>query len=452
MSNSSELNKAGMERAILSIILRTPDKAINCIAENLYSEHFGIRINSILYSIIMFLTQSEGVEHLDSMLIYNAITDEESKAELNEIGGLNYIDALVNACVADNLLFYIKQIKKVAVKRMIFGLGERIVTDMLNSPDDEEPTEYISRIQSLMLELIVGERASEGYRMGTGTRERLRTRAENPNATAGYMLGWSKFDEITQGFVGNDLCVIVGESKTGKSTLLLNMAERLSSTGLKGLYIDTEMNEVEQEDRLIAMLSQVPFQEIRNGKFNEDTEFGSKSEKATAINRVTEQLENTILFHEYLPSFTIEKVTALVKQYKIKHDIDYCIFDYIKLPTSDVNNLQSAQEYQRLGYFTTCLKDLAGVLNIPIITACQSNRTNLGGTTPDASSIGGSYRILQYATKLLFIRNKQEYEMTNEGFRHGNQVLRIGYQRHGAFGIDINMQFDRPILRIKEVS
>ena len=119
---------------------------------------------------------------------------------------------------------------------------------------------------------------------------------------------------------------------------------------------------------------------------------------------------------------SVEKVTSLIRQYKIQYNIDYCIFDYIKLPTSDVNSLNTAQEYQRLGYFTTCLKDMAGICDIPILTACQSNRSDLDNTDPDASCIGGSYRILQLATKLFFLRNKTPTELSEQGYAEGNQV------------------------------
>ena len=152
-----------------------------------------------------------------------------------------------------------------------------------------------------------------------------------------------------------------------------------------------------------------------------------------------------------MPDFTISKVTALMRKMKIQEDIDYCIFDYIKLPGEDVKGLSSSQEYQRLGYFTTCLKDMAGILGIPVITACQSNRNDLNNTNPDASDIGGSYRILQLATKLMFIRNKTDNELTTEAYTRGNQKLHIKYQRNGEGDRAIDVQFDRPILSMREV-
>ena len=81
------------------------------------------------------------------------------------------------------------------------------------------------------------------------------------------------------------------------------------------------------------------------------------------------------------------------------------------------------QEYQALGFFTSGLKDLAGMLKIPIYTACQTNRNDLDTDEPDASNIGGSYRILQLASKLIFLNNKSAEKIAKDGFQNGNQQL-----------------------------
>ena len=53
-----------------------------------------------------------------------------------------------------------------------------------------------------------------------------------------------------------------------------------------------------------------------------------------------------------------------MRKYQIQYNVGYVIFDYIKLPTSEINGLATAQEYQRLGYITTLLKDLAGICSV----------------------------------------------------------------------------------------
>lgn len=451
MENIKEiLSNVSAERAIISILLKNIDNLITCSAENLYSEHFAVDVNQVLYSVICYLSE-EGVKNFDSNMIYSTIQDEEIKKQLDDFGGRDYIDTLIQSSILEeNLKVYIKQVKDSSMKRFVYTLGKDIQVDVVKTKD---VSEMVTTVQKKILDISLSNTNSEVTKLGTNAYERLKARAENPRDIFGYMIGWNKYDKITQGASPNDLIVCVAPSKTGKSTWLTNVAKRLSIDGdLSGLYIDTEMLTEEQEDRLIAIVSEVPFEEIRNGMFAQDTPFGTGEVKQKKIYDAIDKIKSKKMFHAYLPNFTVESTTALIRKYKIQEDIDYAIFDYIKLPSSDVNGLNSAQEYQRLGYFTTCLKDMAGICNIPIFTACQTNRNDLDTTDPDASSIGGSYRILQLATKLLFLRNKTPQELQSEGYTRGNQVLHIKYQRNGSGDERVDVQFDRPILRMFECS
>jgi replicative DNA helicase len=454
MPNINELiSRAGSERGILSIIVNNPDKILECEEQDLYADHFSVSGHKHIYSAVCYLYTNPDVQHIDALAVYNTITDPHSRTSVDELGGMAYIDSLIQSRVADNLRLYISQVRSAAIKRIAYNLGAEI-QDLALNDQNESVEELMEEIQRRVLDLVISnEGESDVYHMGDSAEERLTRRMNNPTEIPGYTMGWANYDKYTQGHKGNELTVFVGESKTGKSAMLLNRAAKLSVyDGIPGLYVDTEMSDAEQEDRLLAIISGVPYEEIVNGLFAVDTIYGAGETKRTALFEALARIKNAPLYHVYLPSFTIDKVTALVRKYKLQHNIGYAIFDYIKLPTSEIAGLATAQEYQRLGFFTTCLKDLAGICDIPIDTAAQANRSNLGGTDPDASNIGGSYRILQMATRLIFLRNKSEAEMVSEGFGAGNQKLIIKYQRNGSSDCPaINIAFDRAILKMREV-
>lgn len=446
------ISNPSAERAILTLCIKNIDNLIECNTNDLFSDHFSIKANSYIYTAICYLVESENVKNIDSNVLYTVLsTNSKATEELEKLGGMSYVDNLCQSYVnEENLNVFIKQVKENSSKRMLFGLAEDLKKEVFTEKHINEILDDAQKkILGLMLESTNEEKV---YKVGSTLRERLKERAENPKDVYGYRLGWNKFDYYTQGLENNDLIVVVAPSKTGKSALLENMTRILTlDSGLKGLYIDTEVNDEQFEDRLISMVSGIPFSEIRNGKFNENTEFGTKEEKLAKMNTAIELIERNKIFHIYMPDFSIEKVNALIRKYKIQESIDYCVFDYIKLPNDEVKSLNTSQEYQKLGYFTTCLKDMAGICDMPIITACQSNRNNLDSKEPDASDIGGSYRILQLASKLFFLRNKLDNEMEAEGFARGNQKLHIKYQRNGEGDKEVDIQFDRPILRMYEV-
>lgn len=444
----------GSERAILSIIFHDNAKILDCEEAGLFAEHFAVPAHKYVYTAMAYCFSNPDINRVDSLLIYNTVTDPAARKAIDDVGGMTYLDSIFESRPVDNLKIYVKQVRNKALKRLAYGMG----ADIQGLAQEDCTTEQlIDNIQRMTVDLVLNnESQTDIYRMGEEVEERLRRRAEHPREIPGFAMGWPQFDKITQGQKGNELTVIVAESKTGKSTLLLNMAKKFSiDDGIPGLYIDTEMNDEEQEDRLLSIISGVPYEEIVNGMFSIDTAYGNASSKVAMLHEAARKIRESHLYHVYMPNFSIEKTTALVRKYKIQYNIGYAVFDYIKLPTSELAGLANAQEYQRLGFMTTCLKDLCGTLNIPVITAAQSNRTAVGNTNLDANAIGGSYRILQMATRLIFLRNKTEYEIANDGYSAGNQRLKIAFQRNGrgsnGMNDEINIKFDRPILRMKEI-
>jgi replicative DNA helicase len=265
-------------------------------------------------------------------------------------------------------------------------------------------------------------------------------------------VGWSQFDTLTQGGQPGDLIIICAPSKTGKSVTLTNWATKISiKDQLPVLYIDTEMNPREQEDRILANLTGIPQSEIVSGLYVMDTVNGTADEKIAKLKSAREELKLGSYYHVYMPQFTIEKVATLARKFQMQFGVVALFFDYIKIPSNQAN-FRDAQEFQRLGFFTSGLKDLAGMLKIPVFSACQANRNDLDSDNPDASNIGGSYRILQLASKLMFLYNKSDERIAKDGSQNGNQQLFIKYQRNGESDCPpINIFFDKPILRQTEV-
>ena len=203
------------------------------------------------------------------------------------------------------------------------------------------PSELISEIENKLTNLSNEvQQTGEIYKMGTLAEEILRERATSPNSIPGLEIGWNKFDYYTNGGQPGDLILVCARAKTGKSTLLTNWAVKL---GIKDkipvLYFDTEMDSRQQEDRILSILSGVPNKEIVSGMYVTDTENGKAEDKITALKSAVQELKDGNYFHIYMPNFTIEKVNAVAKKFKLQHNIQAIFFDYLKLPSSQINTL-----------------------------------------------------------------------------------------------------------------
>ena len=168
------------------------------------------------------------------------------------------------------------------------------------------------------------------------------------------------------------------ESKTGKSVTLLNWAKFIAiDSGLPILWIDTEQDDREQEMRLLSCVSQIPQDEIEYGLFMEDTEYGKSVDKIRKIKWATNLINSSQFHFVYMPDFTTEKISrVLTRKFHLKYGIVALFFDYLKLNTvisAKNNNLRSDE---KLTFVASALKELGGMLKIPVFTANNENRAN----------------------------------------------------------------------------
>lgn len=444
----------GSERNLISICLKSEDKLLDVESAELFTEHFGVAGHRAIFMSMNYLFSKK--IRPTPVAIMEVLTSEKAKQSVEELGGLEYLSLLEASYVPpDNLPIFIAKVKQSYTRRMLYNIANDTRSYILS--DDaatKNPSELVQYVETRLANLQDAQRVTEEvYKMGDDTERVLAERAENPAQVPGLEIGMEEVDRLTGGGQPGDLIVVCAESKTGKSVLLTNWAKKISiDDQIPVLYLDSEMSSREQEDRLLAMMTGIPANEITSGMYVLDTENGTASEKCALLKEAREKLKLGSYFHIYMPQFTIEKVTSLARKFQRQFDIKALFFDYIKIP-SNQGNFKSIQEYQALGFFTSGLKDIAGTLKIPVYTAAQANRDDMGNDScPDASKIGGSYRILQLASKLMFLVNKTEERIAKEGIQNGNQRLFIKYQRNGASDCPpINIFFNRPILRQTEV-
>lgn len=422
-------------------------------AKNIFSEHFGIPGNRNIYNAMMYLKGAKQMEPTP-MAIMEVLNSGDAKKSVEELGGLDYLILLTEMRIPeDNIGIFVEKIKQAYTRRQVYNAAGDMQKLVLSEQSEVmNPSEIIGFAEQKLVDIGVNTASTdEVYKMGDDTERVLAERAETPDVVPGIEVGWAQYDRLTNGALGGDLIIVVAPSKTGKSVTLTNWAGKIGITDkLPVLYIDTEMSSREQEDRLLANRSGIPHHEIVSGLYVMDTEHGTAEEKMPKLKRAREELNMGNYYHVYMPQFTIEAVTSLARKFQMQYGIVALFFDYIKIPSNQAN-FRDAQEYQRLGFFTSGLKDIAGMLKIPVFTAAQTNRSNTSTEDPSESDIGGSYRILQLATKLMFLYHKSPERIAKDGLHNGNQQLFIKWQRNGESDCaPININFDKPILRQTE--
>ena len=448
------INNPNSERSLLSLCLNNADLLVEVESNEVYSQHFTIPAHRHIFTAMMYL-YSKGTKP-SPLSIMEVITDKKAKEEIENFGGLSYIEDMSLMDIdKSNLKIFCAKIKQTYARKELYDVCETAKNFMLSDESEKlNPSELVGQIENKLTDIANSAiNETSVYKMGTDLQQRLEERAKQPTLVAGLQVGWTVFDRLTNGGQAGDLIIVCARAKMGKSVILTNWAKTFAiEDELPVLYIDTEMTSEEQEDRLVSMITQIPVQEIVTGLFAVDTENGTAQEKIQKIKDAVQQIKNAPYYHVYMPNFSAEKVTALAKQYKAKFNIQALFMDYIKIPASQGNSLQQIKEYQALGFFTSTLKDIAGTLKIPVYSAVQENRNDEKGTEKGAGNVAGSDRILQLATKLMFLYAKTEEQIERDSTLLGNRQLKIAYQRNGESDCPpINLQFDNQVVTIREV-
>jgi replicative DNA helicase len=427
---------------------------IDVQTQDITPNYFLVEANRYIYSAIEYLFMKRQAP--TPFAIIEVLQNKHAKQVIEDFGGIEYLTTLAESNInEDTLDIFCQKLKQAYTRHQLYKICD-LTQDFIFSDKMEvmNPAEIIGEHEKKIQQLVSDmQNITDVYKMGDNIEKVLEHRAEHPNEVPGIETGWTKFDYYTNGGQPGDLIMLCARAKTGKSATLTNWATKVSiEDKVPILYIDTEMNQQEQEDRILAILSGVPHKEIVSGMFVLDTDAGKADDKIRRIKEATQKMKEGAYYHIYMPDFNMDKVTALAHKFKQQFNIQAIFFDYLKFPSSQVGSLKTVQEWQMLGYIASSLKDLAGTLKLPVYAGCQENRSDPKSDKKDERNVGGSDRILQLATKLIFLNNKSEEQIFKEGGLNGNQTLQIAYQRNGESNCPpINIQFDRTILRQREI-
>lgn len=438
-SDKGKFEDNGSERAIIAAILAEPDLLIDVEAK-LEESDFLSDHHRALYSILTYL-RKEGVETFDLMVICDVA---EKKQMLKSIGEVEYILALKSMPIdSKNIGVYIGKVLDASLKYKLYMQAEYIKKDLIQSVTDEQKCEeVIAKAEGRIINVSMSsKRVEDAININEGLRERIKKLSENPVDINGLTTGIHLLDKSLNGLKPGTLTVLAARAKEGKSTLLMNMASHMAfDLGLPILYIDTEMRTVEVQNRLLSHVSSVPVRAIENGKYILNEKFDAR------VNAAYDKLDKGLMLHRYYPGYSIDGLISLARKYYARDGIGAVFFDYIKMPES---NSRDAKETQILGQVTTALKDLAGTLNIPVITAAQMKRaSNSDKSGPKTlysdQDVGDSDKIGRYCDTLLALARKSQKEIEEDGMDCGTHRIQVLLARGGGTlyrGIDINCHF-----------
>ena len=428
------------ERVVLALMLLD---AASCadVSCKVTRDHFGVPIHKDIYKSILDLYKS-GLEKIEAFTLAQTVLaySEEAqtaKASHFDLTITSIFNVIRGGLEKESALLYVKTLDSIYRKRLLITyldekknkVGELLTEQGVSLQD------CITEVEAGLINKLSYDNSDDPEDVFKDLSKFALTLLEEKKDIVGLRTGFPILDDQIDGLEPGTLTVIAAPKKVGKSTVCMNIALNTAiDSEIPVLYIDTEMSTTKNKTRILSRITGIPEKRLKRGQVSSD-------ERKT-MDAVLRKMEDKVkFFHKYVPGFTLEGVLSLIRSYHLKHGIGLAIFDYIKVGAAE--DLASIREYQLLGKMTIGLKDLAGILGIPILTAVQVGRSG---------DIADSDRIARYADTIVFFAPRVKEEIEEYGFEAGMYKFIVKLARSGGTTSDtgIGVHFNKPILSVFE--
>jgi replicative DNA helicase len=405
------------ETSVLGAVL-LENEALNRVLEILKEDDFYRNAHRRIFSAILHL-----YEHSDPVDLITLSEVLKTRGELDDVGGVAYLNSLVNGVpTAANISYYAKIIKEKALLRKLINRTTEIVSQSYSISGDVD--EFIDQAERTIFEISEDRVRPSFYpikdliKSSFKTIERL---YEKRQLITGVPTGFQRLDELTSGLQPSDLIIIAGRPSMGKTALALNIAQNASvQAAIPAAIFSLEMSKEQLALRMLCSEAKVDAHRLRGGFLSE-----SDWPKLT---RAAGSLSEAPLFIDDTPGLSALEMRAKTRRLKIEHNLGLVIVDYLQLMRGRASADSREQEISDI---SRSLKALAKELAIPVIALSQLNRRveERGDKRPQLSDLRESGAIEQDADVILFLYREEVYNKSEEN--RGKAELIIGKQRNG---------------------
>lgn len=391
-----------IEKAVLGAILLDKD-AMQVVNPILHEKCFYSQANSEIWATMHLLYIS-----LMPIDLITVKAELEKRGLFETIGGISYLLELTNDINdSSNIETYALIVKEKYIARCLITLQSKSVKELY------EPTcEVFGQIESIMTELNrINTEINKLSHISFADKVATRLQDLKEAATNGYRTGvesgLNDLDRQTLGFQPSDLVIIAARPAMGKTALAVDMARRQAKGGKMVGIFSLEMSTEQLIDRIFSAETEIELQQIRRG--------GLQKQQWQRLDETSITIMGYPMFVSDRSGVTINDITSISKQWKLRHGLDIIYIDYLQLITGS-GNVKGANREQEISEISRRLKILAKDLNIPVIALSQLSRKceERADKRPMLSDLRESGAIEQDADMVIFPFCPSYYDETQD--------------------------------------
>ncbi len=419
------------------------NRALNRALEWIAPEDLYRNAHRVIFSAMMSL--ADGGEPIDQITLMERI---QGKGQLETVGGPAAIAALVDSVpTSANVENYAKIVREKAILRRLIEAGHDIVESSLEAVRDVD--EIVDVAQRRIFE--VAERRIKGSLVPT--RELVRSSFEiieqlheKKSLVTGVPSSFDDLDKLTSGFQKSDLIIVAARPSMGKTSFVLNVAQRAAiDYGLTVAVFSIEMSAMQIIMRMLCAEGRVDATRLRSGFLSSDN--------WTDLTRAAGSISEAPIYIDDSANLTVTELKAKARRLKSEHGLDLVIVDYLQL-------MQGRRDAERrdleVGEISRALKGLAKEMNVPVIAVSQLRRAveDRPSKKPQLSDLRESGALEQDADVILFIYREELYqrakgEEASEDVKGTAEII-IGKQRNGPVG-EVKLAFLKKYSRFDDL-
>ena len=387
------------------------------LGEDFYNKQYGVVFDT------MVELNDEG-RPVDLVTLQDRLKEKDVPPE---VSSLEFIRDLITAVpTSANIKHYANIVAEKATLRRLIRINEDIANTCYVGKDSLE--DILADTEKRVFDLVQRRNTGEFVpirQIVMNAMDSIEKASHNKGNVTGVATGFLDLDYRTAGMQPSDLILVAARPSMGKTAFVLNIAQYVAFKQAKTVAIfSLEMSKEQLVNRLFSMESKVDSQHLRTGNLS-DVEWEKLIESAGAIGRSNLIIDDT-------PGISISELRSKCRKYKLEHNLEMIIIDYLQLMSGSGRSTDSRQ--QEISDISRSLKALARELHVPVIALSQLSRAveQRPDHRPMLSDLRESGAIEQDADVVMFIYRDDYYNKDTE--KKGIAEIIIAKQRNGPIG------------------
>ena len=386
------------ERQVIGILLMQPEKVLSELLEPRWFEKY-YRVVEAMLSL-----SAKGV----SVDVFSV------SKEMNGKGLAALIEIQKDSWASEkNYSLYLKDVRTSFEARVIKKSVENALREL---EDGSKPSQVIA----MLIEESIKSSTTDGKSFNYTSREAMAVFVDRISEiyeakdedSLGIKTGIDTLDEVLGGIHPSDMMIVGARPGVGKTAFALSIMRNIAKTGKRVGFFSTEMSVFQVMSRLTSLESGILANKLRKADLAEEDwpRLTMATQNIAGLNfRVCDK-----------PSITIGELMMQSRAWMADGGIDFIAVDYLTRLQPDK---QRENQTLSVGEIVTSLKNLARILNIPVVVLAQLNRGSekRADRTPVMADLRDSGVIEQEADQIIMLYRPEDGapEVIVEKNRHG---------------------------------